>query len=274
MGAAAITTTGFPISRERVAELLGFARVQENSYGCIAAVDQLAAAYSALRILFLNIGRLTQDLAFWTSFEVGQARAPDGFVQVSSIMPQKRNPLAVEHLRTMASLGAGHCGTVLGALHNTPFADMVDAEGPTQSAGHAAFDMAGRVLPLLAALLDGLTIDAARVRANTDASCATMTELADSLVRLEGLPSATRMRSARSSPGAWSPPAAAWRGWTVRWWPRSSPKSRAATRGSTSPVSRALPRPGTRLRCGRGPAGRARRASPPHSAGWMRLSSA
>jgi argininosuccinate lyase len=101
MGAAAITTTGFPISRERVAELLGFARVQENSYGCIAAVDQLAAAYSALRILFLNIGRLTQDLAFWTSFEVGQARAPDGFVQVSSIMPQKRNPLAIEHLRTM-----------------------------------------------------------------------------------------------------------------------------------------------------------------------------
>jgi argininosuccinate lyase len=187
MGAAAITTTGFPISRERVAELLGFARVQENSYGCIAAVDQLAAAYSALRILFLNIGRLTQDLAFWTSFEVGQARAPDGFVQVSSIMPQKRNPLAIEHLRTMASLGGGHCETVLGALHNTPFADMVDAEGPTQAAGHAAFDMAGRVLPLLAAFLGGMTIGTDRVRANTDASCATMTEFADSLVRLEGI---------------------------------------------------------------------------------------
>jgi argininosuccinate lyase len=187
MGAAAITTTGFPISRERVAELLGFARVQENSYGCIAAVDQLAAAYSALRILFLNVGRLTQDLAFWTSFEVGQARAPDGFVQVSSIMPQKRNPLAVEHIRTMASLGGGHCETLLGALHNTPFADMVDAEGPTQAAGHGAFDMAGRVLPLLAAFLEGLTIDTARARANTDASCATATELADSLVRLEGI---------------------------------------------------------------------------------------
>lgn len=187
MGAAAITTTGFPIARERVAELLGFARVQENSYGCIAAVDQLAAAYSALRILFLNIGRLCQDLAFWTSFEVGQARAPDGFVQISSIMPQKRNPLAVEHLRTLASLGGGHCETVLGALHNTPFADMVDAEGPTQAAGLAAFEMSGRVLPLLAGFLDGLTIDAARVRANIDASCATMTELADSLVRLEGI---------------------------------------------------------------------------------------
>ena len=39
MGAAAITTTGFPIDRARVASLLGFAGVQENSYGCIAACD-------------------------------------------------------------------------------------------------------------------------------------------------------------------------------------------------------------------------------------------
>lgn len=187
MGAAAITTTGFPVSRERMAELLGFARVQENSYGCIAAADQLAAAYAALRILFLGLGRLAQDLAFWTSFEVGQARVPDGFVQVSSIMPQKRNPLAIEHLRAMASLGGGHCETVLGALHNTPFADIVDAEAPTQAAGQAAFETAGRALPLLAALLEDLAIEHGRVRANIAASCATMTEVADSLVRLEGI---------------------------------------------------------------------------------------
>jgi len=71
LGAAAITTTGFPLDRARLAALLGFAAPQENSYGCIAGVDQCAAAYSALRLLALNIGRFTQDLAFWTSFEVG-----------------------------------------------------------------------------------------------------------------------------------------------------------------------------------------------------------
>ena len=187
LGAAAITTTGFPIDRERLASLLGFAAAQENAYGCIAAADQFAATYAALRLMLLNIGRLVQDLAFWTGFEVGQAIAPDGFVQMSSIMPQKRNPLAIEHLRTMASLAAGQCEAVVATLHNTPFADMVDAEGPTQAAGLAAFDMAARVLPLLAALLDGLRIDQARARANIDAACATMTELCDSLVRLEGL---------------------------------------------------------------------------------------
>jgi argininosuccinate lyase len=187
LGAAAITTTGFPLDRARLAALLGFRAPQENSYGCIAAADQYAAVYTALRLAFLNIGRLAQDLAFWTGFEVGQAIAPDGFVQISSIMPQKRNPLAIEHLRTMASLGAGHCETVVATLHNTPFADMVDVEGPTQAAGLAAFDMAGRVLPLLSAFLGALRIDTARARANIARSCATMTEVSDSLVRLEGI---------------------------------------------------------------------------------------
>lgn len=187
LGAAAITTTGFPLDRARLAALLGFGAPQENSYGCIAAADQYAAVYAALRLAFLNIGRLAQDLAFWTGFEVGQAVAADGFVQISSIMPQKRNPLAIEHLRTMASLGAGHCETVVFALHNTPFADMVDVEGPTQAAGLAAFDMAGRVVPLLAAFLETLRIDTARARANIARSCATMTEVSDSLVRLEGV---------------------------------------------------------------------------------------
>ena len=187
LGAAAITTTGFPINRERLADLLGFAQVQENSYGCIAAADQFAAAQAALQLMFINIGRVVQDMAFWTSFEVGQARAGDGFVQISSIMPQKRNPLAIEHLRVMASLGAGNCQAAIQALHNTPFADMVDAEGPTQSVGLASFDRAARVLPLLESFLSDLKIDVARAIHNADQSCATMTELADSLVRLEGV---------------------------------------------------------------------------------------
>src|SRR5262249_61495475 len=37
MGAAAITTSGFPLDRAAMAELLGFAEVQENPAGCIDA---------------------------------------------------------------------------------------------------------------------------------------------------------------------------------------------------------------------------------------------
>ena len=69
---------------------------------------------------------------------------PDAFVQISSIMPQKRNPVPVEHLRLMCSLAAGRADSVLLALHNTPFTDMNDAEGEVQVAGYAAFDTVER----------------------------------------------------------------------------------------------------------------------------------
>ena len=98
MGAAAITTSGFPLNRERVGYLLGFPSIVENSYGAIANVDYITGSYSAIKLGCLHLGRFVQDLITWTGFEVSQIKVPDGFVQISSIMPQKRNPVPLEHL--------------------------------------------------------------------------------------------------------------------------------------------------------------------------------
>jgi len=187
MGAAAITTTGFPIDRGRVAALLGFRAPTGNSYASIAAVDYITGLYAAIRLLFLHLGRLVQDLAFWSAFEVGQLHVPASLVQISSIMPQKRNPVPIEHLRHLCSVTAGRCETVVATMHNTPFTDMNDSEGLVQEAGYAAFESGGRALDLMAAFLPLCTIDGARVRANAEAACVTVTELADTLVRDEGL---------------------------------------------------------------------------------------
>ncbi len=187
MGAGAITTTGFPLNRGRMAELMGFAAFRQNSYGCIAAVDYVTAPYAALRLAMLHLGRLVQDFQYWTGFEVGQMHVPDGFVQISSIMPQKRNPVPIEHARLLASLAAGRAEIALSVVHNTPFTDMNDAEGEVQAACHSAFVDAGRAIDLVAGLVHAVRIDAARVATNLDRSCATITELADSLVREEQL---------------------------------------------------------------------------------------
>jgi argininosuccinate lyase len=187
MGAAAITTSGFPLDRGAMAELLGFAGVQENAYGCIAADDYLTSVYGAVQLLFVHVGRFAQDLNAWTAFEVGHLHVPDAYVQVSSIMPQKRNPVPVEHLRLLCSLAAGRAGSTLAVLHNTPFTDVNDAEGEVQVAGYAAFDAGSRALRLLAGFIRAARVDEARVRRHIDESCITATELADSLVRVEGL---------------------------------------------------------------------------------------
>ncbi|WFE91174.1 argininosuccinate lyase [Roseibium porphyridii] len=187
MGAAAITTTGFPIDRQRMAVLLGFETPVLNSYGCIASVDYVTGLYSALKLVYVHLGRLIQDLAFWSSFEVGQLYVPNSFVQISSIMPQKRNPVPIEHMRHLSAVTAGRCDVMVDTMRNTPFTDMNDSEGEVQQAGYATFESGSRVLRLLAAFVSAARIDEDRVRKNADAACVTITELADTLVRDEGL---------------------------------------------------------------------------------------
>jgi argininosuccinate lyase len=188
LGAAAITTSGFPVDRHRTAELLGFAAPLQNSYSCIAAVDYLTATYDAVALLFLHLGRPIQDFLFWSSFEVGQLYLPNAFVQISSIMPQKRNPVPFEHLRHLAGQTVGRARAVVDVVHNTPFTDMTDSEAETHEMGYQAFAVGHRVLALLAATIAAGRIDPERVAVNLDRSCATITELADRLVRDEGLP--------------------------------------------------------------------------------------
>jgi len=187
MGAAAITTSGFAVDRHRMAALLGFAAPMRNSYGCIAAIDYVTSTYTALKLIFLHLGRLVQDLQAWSGFEVSQLYVPNAYVQISSIMPQKRNPVPIEHLRLLASLTVGRADMVVNTMHNTPFTDMNDSEGEVQAAGYAAFDSGIRALDLAAGLIGAVSIQEASVRANIDASCITVTELADTLVREDGL---------------------------------------------------------------------------------------
>jgi argininosuccinate lyase len=102
-------------------------------------------------------------------------------------MPQKRNPVPIEHLRVMCSLGAARCDAVMLAVHNTPFTDVNDTEHEVQEMGYRAFDTAGRMVTLLDAFLGAATIDSAMVRRHIEQSYVTITEVADSLVRAEGI---------------------------------------------------------------------------------------
>jgi argininosuccinate lyase len=170
-----------------MAALLGFVEPKRNSYGCIAAVDYVTGLYSAIKLIFIHLGRVVQDMAFWSAFEVGQLYVPNSLVQISSIMPQKRNPVPVEHLRHLASVTAGRCDMIVNTMHNTPFTDMNDSEGEVQVSGYSAFASGGRTLELLSAFIASVCIDEQRVAQNADAACITITELADTLVRTEGL---------------------------------------------------------------------------------------
>jgi argininosuccinate lyase len=187
MGAAALTTSGFAINRERVAELLAFDGLIENAYDAVSGADYVAEIAAGVQLAAINLGRFTQELLLWCTQEFAVARVAAPYVQISSIMPQKRNPVSIEHIRSLLSSIAGSSQTVLTMLHNTPFGDIVDTEDDMQPYAWKSLDTLEVVYRLLSKVIDSLQINEDVLRQRAAASFATVTELADTLVREEGL---------------------------------------------------------------------------------------
>src|SRR3954464_15337307 len=188
LGACAITGTGFDIDRELTADLLGFCGPTGNTYGSIATVDYLLESTSAAAVLLAGVGRVVQDLLLWSTSEFDYVRLGDGFVQSSSIMPQKRNPVALEHARAIGSKALGQAQAIVTSVHNTPFGDIVDTEDDLQPLVFSMFRDATRTVKLVAAALRTAEFDAARLEARAGEGWTTLTELADTLVRDHGIP--------------------------------------------------------------------------------------
>lgn len=105
MGAVALGGTSFPIDRDVTAQLLGFDRPVENTYDAVSASDWQVELASIITIMSTTLSRTLHDLLFWASR--GLLVLEDGLVQGSSVMPQKRNPVALEHARTKFSKAIG-----------------------------------------------------------------------------------------------------------------------------------------------------------------------
>ncbi len=187
LGAGAITTTGFPINRQRVAELLGFPAPTINSYASIASVDYFTETLGATSAMLVNIGKFAQEFLLMAMMEFNVIRLPDGFVQGSSIMPQKRNPVALEHIRAIGSKALGQCLGVMTAVHNTPFGDINDVEDDLQPLIYSAVRDANRSVSLFANTLKAATFNLETLRKRAGENFITVTELADTIVRRENL---------------------------------------------------------------------------------------
>ena len=90
LGSGALASTTYPINRERVAELLGFPKVTENSIDGVSDRDFVIELASALSILMMHMSRFSEEIILWCSSEFGFIELDDAFSTGSSIMPQKR----------------------------------------------------------------------------------------------------------------------------------------------------------------------------------------
>jgi argininosuccinate lyase len=187
LGAGALGTSSFPVNRQRLAELLGFDGAVENSYDAaqLAALDQGVELVGLCSNAALTIGVLVQDMhtqyhqtAPWITLQEGRLTG------TSSIMPQKRNPYALNTLRLLASEVVGGAFTYQLEAHNvTP--GMPDYK---RDQVEKTLDLTAGAFVKLADLMNNLVIDRDRALQEVDAEYSTTTELADILQRDADIP--------------------------------------------------------------------------------------
>ena len=186
LGAAALATSSFAIDRRRLATLLGFEGLLENAYDAnhLAPVDSALEVAGALAIAAVQIGQFAQDLHTqyadpqpWFLLAAGELTG------VSSIMPQKRNPAALEQLRAQSSIMLGEMQTVFLISHNNRTGmfdyrmyDPVPCARPLQ------------VFKLLQQVAGGLVVNKERALAEVKADYSTTTEIADALMQKADVP--------------------------------------------------------------------------------------
>jgi argininosuccinate lyase len=188
LGAAAFTTTGFPIDRDLTADLLGFDGFIENGYDAVGAGDHLLEASQAVLTCTASLGRFVNDLLIWARQEAGVFRVGTEFVQISSIMPQKRNPVVLEHIRTRIGWVYGHANSIATLVHGAAFGDTNDVEDPIFVPTAGLFRAGTAVLELLEATLATAEFNTERWTAHAGDGFTSATALADGLVIGFGLP--------------------------------------------------------------------------------------
>jgi argininosuccinate lyase len=186
MGAGALATTSFPINRERVAALLGFSGIVENSIDAVGSRDFILETTAVLTIIAVNLSRLAEDLIVWSSPDFGVIELPDGFTSTSSIMPQKKNPEVLEVIRARASHVLGDFVASAAALKSLPSTYNLDFQEITPKLWEA-IEVTNSSLNMFAKLIPNLKVSA-DISSKALTSFSAATELANMLVRKYNVP--------------------------------------------------------------------------------------
>ena len=186
LGSGALASTTYPINRERVAELLGFPAVTENSIDGVSDRDFVIELASCLSILMMHMSRFSEEIILWCSSEFGFIELDDAFSTGSSIMPQKKNPDVAELVRGKTGRIYGDLMTLLTMMKSLPLAYNKDMQEDKE----AIFDAIDNTLisiEVFTSMFATMTVRADRLRKAAAKGFINATDCADYLVK-KGMP--------------------------------------------------------------------------------------
>ena len=186
LGSAALAGTTYPINRERVAELLNFDALCQNSLDAVSDRDFVVEFLSIASTLMMHLSRMSEELIIWNSAQFGFVELPDSFCTGSSIMPQKKNPDMPELIRGKTGRVYGSLLNILTVMKGQPLAYNKD----NQEDKEPLFDAISTVRSSLRIFVEMFPLIKTNQSVMLDSALkgySTATDLADYLVK-KGLP--------------------------------------------------------------------------------------
>lgn len=182
MGGCALATTGFPIDRERVAGLIGCEGIVENSLDATGGRDFLLQAGANAAIAMTTLGRLIESLLLWNTVDFGMVELADQYCSISSIMPQKKNPVGLEIIRAEVAKTHNAVNAAFELMRASPTANGREP-GYIDSLTVEAIEKLVFLAPVMADIIATLKILPGAMLNKAREGFSTMTELADEIVR-------------------------------------------------------------------------------------------
>lgn len=185
LGSGAIAGNPFGIDRARLAASLGFDAPTDNSLDAIEDRDFVCETLFSVSMLQVHLSSLAETLILWASRAFGFVRLHESHCTGSSLMPQKRNPDALELVRGKTGRVCGHLSALLTTLKGLPSGYNKDLQEDKEGL-FDAMDTLRLELPVLAEVIGRMEVDVQRMAGALDPGLLA-TDLADYLVR-KGIP--------------------------------------------------------------------------------------
>lgn len=182
LGSGALAGTSFPLDREELARELGFERVAGNSLDAVSDRDFVLEVAFAAAVLQMHLSRLAEDFILYASSEFGFLTLGEAVSTGSSLMPQKKNPDALELIRGKSGRVFGHLIGLLTMMKGLPLAYNKDMQ-EDKEAIFDALDTVRACVRIATKVLAHVEIDRERMAQAARQDYTNATELAEYLVR-------------------------------------------------------------------------------------------
>lgn len=186
LGCGALAGTAYAVDREAIASELGFSEATRNSLDSVSDRDFVVELLSTASLSMLHLSRLAEDLIFYNSGEAGFIELADNVTSGSSLMPQKKNPDALELVRGKSGRVVGSLTGLMMTLKALPLAYNKDMQEDKEGL-FDAFTTWQASLAMVTSTLNGLMVNHEACRKAAQGGYANATELADYMVS-KGIP--------------------------------------------------------------------------------------